>query len=97
MNVNIDININAKYTFQVKYTSTMKYKDVNNHYMLDMLKNFGQQGREMVTFDVDLILLNALFGEYHLGGLDKSTLNHILQKLIIKIVPMENLNGGYNC
>lgn len=58
-----------------------------------ILLNFGQHGREMITSEVALRLLSALAGEHHLRGLHKSSLNYILQKLIIKVVPMENLNG----
>lgn len=58
-----------------------------------ILLNFGQHGREMITSEVALRLLSALAGEHQLPGLHKSSLKYILQKLIIKVVPMENLNG----
>lgn len=58
-----------------------------------ILLNFGQHGREMITSEVALRLLSALAGEHQLRGLHKSSLKYILQKLIIKVVPMENLNG----
>ncbi|KAL4186505.1 hypothetical protein AMTRI_Chr09g34250 [Amborella trichopoda] len=58
-----------------------------------ILLSFGQHGRELITSEVALRLLGILCGEYVLPGVDPTSLNHALEKLVIKIVPMENLNG----
>eukprot|EP00250_Pteridium_aquilinum_P002085 c12289_g1_i1 orf=112-966(+) len=58
-----------------------------------LLLSFGQHGRELITSEVALRLLNVLVGEKDPDIFSNETLKVELQKLIIKIVPMENYNG----
>lgn len=74
-------------------TFASRQQETEDRQKTRILLNFGQHGREMITSEVALRLLKALAGEYRLVGLHKSSLYYILQKLIIKVVPMENLNG----
>ncbi|CAL0326068.1 unnamed protein product [Lupinus luteus] len=50
-------------------------------------------GRELITTELALRILSILNEEQHLPSMDLDTLNSTLDKLIIKVVPMENLNG----
>ncbi|KAE9586681.1 hypothetical protein Lal_00004835 [Lupinus albus] len=58
-----------------------------------ILLSFGQHGRELITTELALRILSILSEEQHLPSMDLATLNSTLGKLIIKVVPMENLNG----
>ncbi|CAL0326964.1 unnamed protein product [Lupinus luteus] len=58
-----------------------------------ILLSFGQHGRELITTELALRILSILSEEQHLPSMDLATLNSTLDKLIIKVVPMENLNG----
>ncbi|BBN15487.1 hypothetical protein MPTK1_6g20000 [Marchantia polymorpha subsp. ruderalis] len=58
-----------------------------------LLLDFGQHGRELVTSEVAFRLLQTLGGERPVGEVDLGALKQILPHTIIKIVPMENLNG----
>lgn len=58
-----------------------------------LLLSFGQHGRELITSEVALKLLSVLVGERDSLILKNETIKKELQKLIIKVVPMENYNG----
>ncbi|KNA19103.1 hypothetical protein SOVF_064740, partial [Spinacia oleracea] len=54
---------------------------------------FGQHGRELITSELALRVLSILSEEEFLPKMDRKSMNNTLDKLIIKVVPMENLNG----
>ncbi|KAL0557377.1 hypothetical protein IC582_005914 [Cucumis melo] len=58
-----------------------------------ILLSFGQHGRELITTEVALRILLILSEEHLLPHMDRASLNNTLDKLVIKVVPMENLNG----
>lgn len=60
---------------------------------LRILLSFGQHGRELITSELALRILSILSEEKLLPGMDQASLNSILDKVVIKVVPMENLNG----
>ncbi|XP_062098499.1 uncharacterized protein LOC133804378 [Humulus lupulus] len=61
--------------------------------MYRILLSFGQHGRELITSELALRILSVLSGEHFLPNMDSDFLNSTLDKLIIKVVPMENMNG----
>ncbi|CAN1315514.1 Metallocarboxypeptidase A-like protein MCYG_01475 [Linum perenne] len=58
-----------------------------------ILLSFGQHGRELVTAELALRILSILSEEQFLPNVDREAFNSTLDKLVIKVVPMENLNG----
>ncbi|KAI4336704.1 hypothetical protein L6164_015196 [Bauhinia variegata] len=58
-----------------------------------ILLSFGQHGRELITSELALRILSILSEEQFLPSMDRASLNSTLDKLVIKVVPMENLNG----
>ncbi|KAE8057375.1 hypothetical protein FH972_014076 [Carpinus fangiana] len=58
-----------------------------------ILLSFGQHGRELITSELAFRILSILSEEQFLPNMDPASLNSTLDKLIIKVVPMENLNG----
>ncbi|XP_022951366.1 metallocarboxypeptidase A-like protein TRV_02598 [Cucurbita moschata] len=58
-----------------------------------ILLSFGQHGRELITTELALRILLILSEELFLPHMDRASLNNTLNKLVIKVVPMENLNG----
>lgn len=68
-------------------------KDIDDKSKLRILLTFGQHGRELITTELAFRILSILSEEEFLPNTDKATLNDTLDKLIIKIVPIENLNG----
>ncbi|CAL2232927.1 unnamed protein product [Prunus armeniaca] len=58
-----------------------------------ILLSFGQHGRELITSELALRILSILSKEQFLPNLDPASLDHTLDKLLIKMVPMENING----
>ncbi|KAJ7529826.1 hypothetical protein O6H91_15G068200 [Diphasiastrum complanatum] len=60
---------------------------------LRVLLNFGQHARELVTSEVALRLLKILAGEHDLRNRDITPFNQLLTNMILKVVPMENVNG----
>lgn len=58
-----------------------------------ILLSFGQHGRELITSELALRILTILSEERFLPNMDPASLNSTLDKLVIKVVPMENLNG----
>ncbi|KAG8378075.1 hypothetical protein BUALT_Bualt08G0100300 [Buddleja alternifolia] len=68
-------------------------KESDDRAKLRILLTFGQHGRELITTELALRLLSILSEEEFLPNVDRATLNRTLDRLVIKIVPMENLNG----
>ncbi|KAG6644720.1 mast cell carboxypeptidase A-like [Carya illinoinensis] len=58
-----------------------------------ILLSFGQHGRELITSELAFRILSILSEEQFLPNVSPASLNSILDKLVIKVVPMENLNG----
>ncbi|WVZ78141.1 hypothetical protein U9M48_025902 [Paspalum notatum var. saurae] len=58
-----------------------------------VFQSFGQHGRELITSEVALRLLYILTEKRKIAGVDLSSFEKVLENLVIKIVPMENLNG----
>lgn len=65
----------------------------NGNFKFRILLTFGQHGRELITSEVALRLISILTGERTMPGSDLNLLNSFLDNLVIKVVPMENLNG----
>eukprot|EP00850_Spirogloea_muscicola_P019627 SM000195S05274 [mRNA] locus=s195:260344:263559:+ [translate_table: standard] len=53
----------------------------------------GQHAREPITSELALSLRAVLVGEYLVPGLSQKALQRLLSNLLIKIVPLENVNG----
>ncbi|KAL6848530.1 hypothetical protein ACP4OV_021824 [Aristida adscensionis] len=60
---------------------------------LIVFQSFGQHGRELITSEVALRLLYFLTEKPKIAGVDMSSFEKMLENLVIKMVPMENLNG----
>ncbi|XP_072148516.1 metallocarboxypeptidase A-like protein MCYG_01475 isoform X2 [Setaria viridis] len=58
-----------------------------------VFQSFGQHGRELITSEVALRLLYILTEKHKIAGVDLSSFEKVLDNLVIKVVPMENLNG----
>ncbi|GER55630.1 Zn-dependent exopeptidases superfamily protein, partial [Striga asiatica] len=54
---------------------------------------FGQHARELIITELALRILPILREEEFLSNVDRSDLNRTLDRLVIKIVPLENLIG----
>ncbi|PKI55132.1 hypothetical protein CRG98_024423 [Punica granatum] len=68
-------------------------KDVDSNSKFRILLSFGQHGRELITSELALRILSILSEEEFLDKVDTVSLNSFLDKLVIKVVPMENLEG----
>ncbi|XWS26002.1 hypothetical protein CRYUN_Cryun27aG0116300 [Craigia yunnanensis] len=58
-----------------------------------ILLSFGQHGRELITSELALRILSILSEEQFLPKMDRASLNSTLDNVVIKVLPMENLNG----
>ncbi|KAA8528819.1 hypothetical protein F0562_036174 [Nyssa sinensis] len=68
-------------------------KEIEDRSKFRILLSFGQHGRELITSELAFRILSILSEEQFLPYMDPITLNNTLEKLVIKVVPMENLNG----
>ncbi|KAK9269917.1 hypothetical protein L1049_025490 [Liquidambar formosana] len=68
-------------------------REIDDRSKFRILLSFGQHGRELITSELALRLLSILSEEQSLPNMDPVSLNRTLDKLVIKVVPMENLNG----
>ncbi|XP_057974376.1 uncharacterized protein LOC131162190 [Malania oleifera] len=68
-------------------------RDIDDRSKFRALLSFGQHGRELITSELALRILSILSEEQFLPNMDPISLNKTLEKLVIKVVPMENLNG----
>ncbi|PWZ26922.1 hypothetical protein Zm00014a_020295 [Zea mays] len=63
------------------------------HSRFIVFQSFGQHGRELITSEVALRLLYVLTEKPKIAGVDLSSFEKLLENLVIKVVPMENMNG----
>ncbi|KAJ7957962.1 Carboxypeptidase [Quillaja saponaria] len=75
----------------VTYSRERRERDERSKFRI--LLSFGQHGRELITTELALRILSILSEEKFLPNIDPASLNSTLDKLVIKVVPMENLNG----
>ncbi|KAL4310448.1 hypothetical protein GQ457_01G008690 [Hibiscus cannabinus] len=75
----------------VTYCHSRKGSDDKSKFRI--LLSFGQHGRELITSELALRILSILSEEQFLPKMDRASLNGTLENVVIKIVPMENLNG----
>ncbi|XVF74120.1 hypothetical protein PTKIN_Ptkin13bG0034800 [Pterospermum kingtungense] len=75
----------------VTYCQNWKGSDDKSKFRI--LLSFGQHGRELITSELAWRILSILSEEQFLPKMDRGSLNGTLDNLIIKVVPMENLNG----
>ncbi|KAH8509705.1 hypothetical protein H0E87_011466 [Populus deltoides] len=68
-------------------------KEADDRTKFRILLSFGQHGRELITTELAFRILSILSEEQFLPDVDAASLNNILDKLVIKVVPMENVNG----
>nr|XP_028946088.1 carboxypeptidase A2-like [Malus domestica] len=74
-------------------TYCRRRQETDDQPKLRILLSFGQHGRELITSELALRILSILSKEQFLPNLDPVSLDSTLDKLLIKVVPMENLNG----
>lgn len=74
-------------------TYSWNRKEIDDRSKFRILLTFGQHGRELITSEVALRILSILSEEQFLPRMDRVLLKNTLEKLVIKVVPMENLNG----
>ncbi|GMI91391.1 hypothetical protein like AT5G42320 [Hibiscus trionum] len=68
-------------------------KQSDDRSKIRILIGFGQHSRELITSELALRILSILSEEQFLPGMDRASLNGTLENLVIKVVPLENLNG----
>ncbi|EEF52851.1 metallocarboxypeptidase A-like protein MCYG_01475 [Ricinus communis] len=68
-------------------------KEIDDRSKFRILLSFGQHGRELITSELALRILSILSEEQFLPNISPTSLNSTLDKLVIKVIPMENLNG----
>ncbi|KAJ6736507.1 PROTEASE FAMILY M14 CARBOXYPEPTIDASE AB [Salix viminalis] len=68
-------------------------KETDDRSKFRILLSFGQHGRELITTELAFRILSILSEEQFLPDVDAASLNNTLDKLVIKVVPMENVNG----
>lgn len=81
------------YLAHVAVVTYCRNRQENDKSKFRVLLSFGQHGRELITTELAFRILSILSEEEFLPNMDRLSLNATLDKLIIKIVPMENLNG----
>lgn len=74
-------------------TYSQSRREIDDRSRFRILISFGQHGRELITSELALRLLYILSKEQFLPNMDPISLNSTLDKFIIKVVPMENMNG----
>ncbi|KAL5706199.1 hypothetical protein ACHQM5_024399 [Ranunculus cassubicifolius] len=74
-------------------TYSLSKREVNESSKFRILLSFGQHGRELITSEVALRLISTISEETSIPDVDVSSVNDIFGKIVLKIVPMENLNG----
>ncbi|XWS24591.1 hypothetical protein CRYUN_Cryun28dG0116200 [Craigia yunnanensis] len=75
----------------VTYCQSRKESDDRSKFRI--LLSFGQHGRELITSELAWRILSILSEEQFLPKMDRASLNSTLDNVVIKVVPMENLNG----
>ncbi|XP_024992051.1 carboxypeptidase O-like [Cynara cardunculus var. scolymus] len=67
--------------------------EIEDNSKFRILLSFGQHARELITTELALKILSILSGEQSLPKRNPVLLNRTLQNTVIKVVPIENLNG----
>ncbi|WOG99819.1 hypothetical protein DCAR_0519175 [Daucus carota subsp. sativus] len=75
----------------VTYCQNRKETDEKSKFRI--LISFGQHARELITTELALRVISILSEEQFLPKMDQVLLNRTLEKLVIKVIPMENVNG----
>ncbi|XP_021845330.1 uncharacterized protein [Spinacia oleracea] len=86
-------SVNKGYEAQVAVVTYCRDRNEDDKSKFRILLTFGQHGRELITSELALRVLSILSEEEFLPKMDRKSMNNTLDKLIIKVVPMENLNG----
>ncbi|XP_048501834.1 uncharacterized protein LOC104905661 isoform X2 [Beta vulgaris subsp. vulgaris] len=84
---------NRGYQAQVAVVTYCRDRKEDDKSKFRILLTFGQHGRELITSELALRILSILSEEEFLPKMDRKSLNNTLDKLIVKVVPMENING----
>ncbi|XP_010683637.2 uncharacterized protein LOC104898281 [Beta vulgaris subsp. vulgaris] len=84
---------NKGYQAQIAVVTYCRDRKEDDKSKFRILLTFGQHGRELITSELALRILSILSEEEFLPKMDRKSLNNTLDKLIIKVVPMENING----
>lgn len=84
---------NKGYLAHVAVVTYCRNRQEDDKSKFRILVSFGQHGRELITSELALRVLSILSNEEFLPKMDRMYLNATLDKLIIKVVPMENMNG----
>lgn len=74
-------------------TYSRSSKEVDERSKFRILLSFGQHGRELITTELSVRILSILTEEQSVPGMDPISLDTTLDKLVIKVVPIENFNG----
>ncbi|KAE9458668.1 hypothetical protein C3L33_09416, partial [Rhododendron williamsianum] len=74
-------------------TYCLNRTEIDDKLKYRVLLSFGQHGRELITSELALKILSILSEEQFLPNMDPIILKSTLERLVIKVVPMENLNG----
>ncbi|KAL5557743.1 hypothetical protein UlMin_033954 [Ulmus minor] len=74
-------------------TYCRRMQESNDRSKFRILISFGQHGRELITSELALRIISILSEEQFLPNTDPASLNSTLDNLVIKVVPIENLNG----
>ncbi|KAI3895919.1 hypothetical protein MKW98_025710 [Papaver atlanticum] len=85
---------NQGYLAEISVVTYSHYNnEIDNKSKFRILLSFGQHGRELITTELALRLLSILSEEQRIPNSDPVFLKRTLDNLVIKVVPMENLNG----
>lgn len=85
---------NKGYNAEIRVvTYCHRRKESDDRSKIRILLSFGQHGRELITTELALRILSILSEEQFLPNMNPVSLNSTLDELVIKVVPMENLNG----
>ncbi|KAG8494325.1 hypothetical protein CXB51_012129 [Gossypium anomalum] len=74
-------------------TYSQNWEQSGDKSKLRILLSFGQHARELISSELALRILSALGEEQFPPEMDPASLHDTLENVVIKIVPMENLNG----
>ncbi|KAK2997795.1 hypothetical protein RJ639_028567 [Escallonia herrerae] len=85
---------NKGYTAEITVvTYGRKRKESDDRSKFRILLSFGQHGRELITTELAFRILSILSEEQFLPKMDQAMLNSTFEELVIKVVPVENMNG----
>lgn len=84
---------NRDYQAEISVVTYCRGRGKDERSKFRILLSFGQHGRELITSELAFRILSILSEEQFLPNVGPASLNNTLDKLIIKVVPMENVNG----